>query len=262
MTLEWLAIIMFVLFLGLLLVGYPVAFSFAATAVVFGGIGLLLGDLPHPEPQSPVQPLVRRRGEQLRPAGGALLRVHGSGVREVGPSRATHHHGRAADGTAQGRSGPGGRLGGCHVGCRHRRGCGDRDHDGSALAPRDAPLRVRPQVGHRGHHRFGDTGTVDSAQPRADRHLQPDAKRLGGKIVRRRPDPRPDPRRALCDLLGGLRLHQAGGGPRAPQGGAEPLRGRAIPQVAGRGDPSAPAHLRRPWEAFSSASPPRPKPDR
>ncbi len=46
MTLEWLAIIMFVLFLGLLLIGYPVAFSFAATAIVFGGIGLMLGIFP------------------------------------------------------------------------------------------------------------------------------------------------------------------------------------------------------------------------
>lgn len=43
MTLEWLAIAMFVLFLLLLLVGYPVAFSFAGTAIVFGAVGLLLG---------------------------------------------------------------------------------------------------------------------------------------------------------------------------------------------------------------------------
>ena len=47
MTLEWLAIIMFVLFLlHLLLIGYPVAFSFAATVIVFGGIGLMLGIFP------------------------------------------------------------------------------------------------------------------------------------------------------------------------------------------------------------------------
>lgn len=39
----WLAVIMFVLFLVLLLVGYPVAFSFAGTAVVFTGIGIVLG---------------------------------------------------------------------------------------------------------------------------------------------------------------------------------------------------------------------------
>ena len=42
---EWLAIIMFVLFLVLLLVGYPVAFSFAGTAIVFFVLGLLTGDV-------------------------------------------------------------------------------------------------------------------------------------------------------------------------------------------------------------------------
>jgi tripartite ATP-independent transporter DctM subunit len=42
---EWLAIVMFVLFLGLLLVGYPVAFSFAGTAIVFGAIGVALGEV-------------------------------------------------------------------------------------------------------------------------------------------------------------------------------------------------------------------------
>ncbi|GMR02787.1 MAG: TRAP transporter large permease subunit [Acidimicrobiia bacterium] len=39
----WLAVIMFVLFLLLLLSGYPVAFSFAGTAVVFTVLGLVLG---------------------------------------------------------------------------------------------------------------------------------------------------------------------------------------------------------------------------
>ncbi len=39
---EWLAIVMFVLFLGLLLSGYPVAFSFAGTAIVFGLLGIAL----------------------------------------------------------------------------------------------------------------------------------------------------------------------------------------------------------------------------
>jgi tripartite ATP-independent transporter DctM subunit len=40
MSYEWLAMLMFVGFFGLLLTGYPVAFSFAATAIVFGLIGL------------------------------------------------------------------------------------------------------------------------------------------------------------------------------------------------------------------------------
>ncbi|MFV1999771.1 MAG: TRAP transporter large permease subunit [Acidimicrobiia bacterium] len=39
----WLAVIMFVLFLILLLAGYPVAFSFAGTGVVFTILGLVLG---------------------------------------------------------------------------------------------------------------------------------------------------------------------------------------------------------------------------
>ncbi|MEM7345716.1 MAG: TRAP transporter large permease subunit [Chloroflexota bacterium] len=43
MGFEWIAIVMFVLFLFLILSGYPVAFSFAGTALVFGGIGLALG---------------------------------------------------------------------------------------------------------------------------------------------------------------------------------------------------------------------------
>lgn len=40
---EWLAIVMFVLFLILILSGYPVAFSFAGTAIAFGTLGLALG---------------------------------------------------------------------------------------------------------------------------------------------------------------------------------------------------------------------------
>ena len=44
MGVEWLALIMFAIFLVLLLVGYPVAFSFAGTAIVFGAVGILLGE--------------------------------------------------------------------------------------------------------------------------------------------------------------------------------------------------------------------------
>ena len=39
---EWLAILMFVGFFFLLLSGYPVAFSFAGTAIVFGLMGLTM----------------------------------------------------------------------------------------------------------------------------------------------------------------------------------------------------------------------------
>ncbi len=40
---EWLAIAMFVAFAFIILSGYPVAYSFAGTAIVFGAIGLYLG---------------------------------------------------------------------------------------------------------------------------------------------------------------------------------------------------------------------------
>ncbi len=40
MSVEWLAILMFAGFFFLLLTGYPVAFSFAGTAIVFGLLGL------------------------------------------------------------------------------------------------------------------------------------------------------------------------------------------------------------------------------
>lgn len=43
MSYEWLALAMFGGFLILLLLGYPVAFSFAGTAIVFGTIGYFLG---------------------------------------------------------------------------------------------------------------------------------------------------------------------------------------------------------------------------
>ena len=43
MGFEWIAVVMFVLFLFLILSGYPVAFSFAGTAIVFGAIGYSLG---------------------------------------------------------------------------------------------------------------------------------------------------------------------------------------------------------------------------
>jgi len=45
MSLEVLAIVMFVVFLGIILSGYPVAFSFAGTAIVFFLIGWIFGDL-------------------------------------------------------------------------------------------------------------------------------------------------------------------------------------------------------------------------
>jgi tripartite ATP-independent transporter DctM subunit len=43
MGFEWLAIFMFVGFFFILMTGYPVAFSFAGTAIIFGAIGLSVG---------------------------------------------------------------------------------------------------------------------------------------------------------------------------------------------------------------------------
>jgi tripartite ATP-independent transporter DctM subunit len=43
MGFEWLAIAMFVVFFIILISGYPVAFSFAGTALIFGAIGLAVG---------------------------------------------------------------------------------------------------------------------------------------------------------------------------------------------------------------------------
>jgi tripartite ATP-independent transporter DctM subunit len=43
MSFEWLAIAMFAGFFIILMTGYPVAYSFVGTALVFGGIGLALG---------------------------------------------------------------------------------------------------------------------------------------------------------------------------------------------------------------------------
>jgi tripartite ATP-independent transporter DctM subunit len=43
MSPEWLAIVMFAVFLGLILVGYPVAFSFAGTAIAFFLLGWVTG---------------------------------------------------------------------------------------------------------------------------------------------------------------------------------------------------------------------------
>ena len=45
MSLELLAIIMFAVFMVIILSGYPVAFSFAGTAVVFFLLGVIFGDL-------------------------------------------------------------------------------------------------------------------------------------------------------------------------------------------------------------------------
>jgi len=49
MSLELLAIIMFAVFMVIILSGYPVAFSFAGTAIIFFVLGMIFGDLAVPE---------------------------------------------------------------------------------------------------------------------------------------------------------------------------------------------------------------------
>ena len=49
MSLELLAIIMFAVFMVIILSGYPVAFSFAGTAIIFFVLGMVFGDLAVPE---------------------------------------------------------------------------------------------------------------------------------------------------------------------------------------------------------------------
>ena len=49
MSLELLAIIMFAVFMVIILSGYPVAFSFAGTAIIFFVLGMAFGDLAVPE---------------------------------------------------------------------------------------------------------------------------------------------------------------------------------------------------------------------
>jgi tripartite ATP-independent transporter DctM subunit len=49
MNLELLAIIMFAVFMVIILSGYPVAFSFAGTAIIFFVMGMVFGDLAVPE---------------------------------------------------------------------------------------------------------------------------------------------------------------------------------------------------------------------
>lgn len=49
MNLELLAIVMFAVFMVIILSGYPVAFSFAGTAIIFFVLGMVFGDLAVPE---------------------------------------------------------------------------------------------------------------------------------------------------------------------------------------------------------------------
>ena len=117
------------------------------------------------------QQLVELRHRQPGPdvARGAVLRVHGRDLREIGSGRATARRLRPADGPAARRRGAhrGGRRHDARRGHRRRRR--HRDHDGHDLAAGDDPLRLRPQARHGRDRGLRHARSADPAEPRAAR---------------------------------------------------------------------------------------------
>ena len=101
MNAEWLAIIMFAIFMALIVIGYPVAFSFALTAVAFTMLGLWLGDIRVQQLNALPSRWFGYISDQNL-LGDPVLRVHGFDLREVGTGRAPAHRCRPADGPARG----------------------------------------------------------------------------------------------------------------------------------------------------------------
>ena len=176
---EWFAIVMFVLFLGLILSGLS-----GRLLVRLHGRRLHLHRLRHrrvrghPAP-GPVEPLVRLR-LRPEPAGHPLLRLHGGDLREIRSGGTAPDRHRPADGPDPGRTGAHRGRGRDDAGRRHRRGGRHGHHDGPDLAAVDGALRLRPPAGHRRHRRLGHPGPAHPAEPRAHRAGQP------GQGLRRR----------------------------------------------------------------------------
>ena len=180
---EWLAIVMFVLFLGLILVGYPVAFSFALTGVVSRPSASASTS------SSPVQlePCPSRWFGYISDQNllaipffvymGAIFEKSGQAERLLTAI------GRLM-GPVRGGTGPHGRRRRHDARRRHRRGGRHRHHDGPDLAAGDGALRLRPPAGDRRHRRLGHAGPADPAEPRADRARQPDAEVSVGALFR------------------------------------------------------------------------------
>ena len=150
---EWLAIIMFAIFMALIVIGYPVAFSFALTAIAFTMLGLWLGDIRVQQ----LNALPSRWFGYISDANllaipffvymGSIFEKSGQAERlltAVGPP----------DGPAARRVGADCRGGRHDARGGDRRRRRDGDHDGTAVAAGDGPLRLRPPLGHRGHRRF------------------------------------------------------------------------------------------------------------
>ena len=144
---EWLAILMFAIFLVLLLVGYPVAFSFAGTAIVFGAIGILLGEFDFNR-------LIILFSRWFKTVDNfTLLAVPSSSSWGRFSRNPGWRSGMLTTigmrWPAQGRAGPHRCGGGSNAGCGHRRRGGHRYRDGPAVLADHGSLRLRSSTRHR-----------------------------------------------------------------------------------------------------------------
>ena len=187
---------MFAIFMALIVIGYPVAFSFALTAIAFTMLGLWLGDIRVQQLNAlPSRwfgyisdqnllaiPFFVYMGSIFEKSGQAERLLTAVG-RLMGPLRGglaltvvrRRHDARRS----------------------HRRRRRHGDHDGTALAAGDGPLRLRPPPRHRGHRRVGHARPADPTEPRADRPRQHDEGRVRRRAVPRGDRPRPDALRAV-----------------------------------------------------------------
>ena len=129
MGFEWLALLMFVLFFVLILSGYPVAFSFAGTAVVFLLLGIALGAFDWR-----LLRLLTNRWFGTMSDFTLLAIIYfvfmGAIFEKSGVGRTTARDDRYVDGADAWRSGAGRCPRGNVAGRRDRCRCGDGDCDG------------------------------------------------------------------------------------------------------------------------------------
>ena len=235
---DFLGPLMFVVVFLFIFAGYPVAFSLGGTALIFAVIGIELGPVLL-EPALRLSRAGLRRHVERRPAGGALLHLHGNDAGEVAARGGSAAYDRHAVRTAARRPGAGG--GRCRGDARrrHRRGrrfgCGDGAH----LAAGHAALRLLADACHRRDQRGGNAGPDHSAQCRA-RRARRSARYLGRRPVHRLPDSGPD----AGGLLRGVR-HRCRD--REACGRAGACRPRSGPSTAPRWRARWPLSCCRPW---------------
>ena len=225
MSLELMAPLMFGGLVVFLLIGYPVAFSLAATGLFFGVVGMQLG-LLHP---SLLQALPERVLGIM--ANSTLLAIpfftfmglilERSGMAEdlldtIGQLFGTHPRRHRLRGGLRRRAARG----------DHRRGRRLGARDGPDLAAGDDALRLLQAARHRRHRRLGHAGADHPAEPGADRARRPDG-RLGGRPVRGRAGARADADR----VLRGVRVRRVD---REARGGARAARPRRARCAAAR----------------------------